>query len=459
MSGAGVAGLAAALAVASLLGGCGRRPPDVVLVVVDTLRADRVGAAGGRPGLTPFLDGLAAGGVTFTNAYSTSSWTNPAVATLFTSRYPSQHRVTRLDSRLGERETTLAETLGLAGYRRVGMVANFRLTSALGFGQGFDAWFPHVSRLPKVPAHRIAQDTIRFYDRELAPHPWSRWTRRPLFLYLHLLEPHAPYQPPAAQRRGRVGDAPPGVDEAAANAKLMAPSRWGELSPGEVDHLATLYDAEVAAADAALAKLFRRLARRGVLDRAVVVVTADHGEEFREHGGVLHGTALYEESVRVPLVMAGPGLPAGRVVQERVSLIDVAPTLLDVLGLAVPAAFEGRSLRPAPDRPAGERDVLLELLPIGPAIDVRRHAAGFVGPRLKILDPAGADSRLPEAYDLAADPAETRSDPPGAAAAVGALRDRLAHRVAELATRAAVPETVPLDPATRDRLRALGYAD
>jgi len=162
--------LVALLAVSTA--GCSRRPPDVVLIVVDTLRADRLGPWGGPPGLTPFMDSLAASGVVFRSAYSTTSWTNPAVASLFTSRYPSQHQVTRFDSRLADDEVTLAERLGAAGWRRVGMLATFRLVAPLGFAQGFDAWFPHItSRGPKVRAHRITQDTIRFYDRDLAPRP------------------------------------------------------------------------------------------------------------------------------------------------------------------------------------------------------------------------------------------------------------------------------------------------
>src|SRR5215813_1174359 len=191
----------AAIAVVAMLAlaGCWRRSPDVIVVLVDTMRADRLGAAGGTPGLTPFLDSLAASGTLFTNAYSTSSWTNPAVASLFTSRYPSQHRVSRFDSRLADEEVTLAERLHAAGYRCVGIVGNFRLLGDLGFGQAFDAWFPHVSAR-KVRAHRIVQDTIRFYDQQLATTAWRRWTRRPLLLYLHFMEPHAPYDPPSSAR-------------------------------------------------------------------------------------------------------------------------------------------------------------------------------------------------------------------------------------------------------------------
>ncbi len=449
-------GMLMALLALAAAAGCRQRPPDVVLVLVDTLRADRVGAAGGRSGLTPFLDSLAAGGVTFTNAYATSSWTNPSVASLFTSRYPSQTHVARYDSRLGAEEVTLAERLGAAGWRSVGMVGNFRLSAALGFGQGFDAWFPRLARV-KPRAQRIARDTLAFYDEQLAPYPWSRWTRRPLLLYLHFMEPHAPYEPPAWARRGRVGPPPPGTSEAAANDILLRPGRWHELSAEQVAWLASLYDAEVAALDARLARLFRRLAGRGVLDHAVVVVTADHGEEFREHGGLQHGTALFQESVRIPLVMTGPGLPAGKVVHDPVALVDVAPTLLALLGLPAEPRFEGRSLLPLAGTPAAPADVLLELEPTGQRIDLRRHAAGLVHDDAKLLvPPHGA----PTAYELRNDAGETRPDPPDLAAEAAALRARLSEWQRVLATRAAPSaETMPLDADTRERLRALGYAD
>src|SRR5262249_55471072 len=157
------------------------------------------------------------------------------------------------------------------------------------------------------------------YDEQVLAKPWSRWTRRPVFLYLHYMEPHSPYEPPQSARRGRVAAPPPGVDEAAATAKLMDPNRWDELSPDDVTYLASLYRAEVAALDASLEKFFQELESRGLLNHAIVVITADHGEEFREHGWVSHGSSLFEEVVRIPLIVAGPGLPTHRVVTEPVS--------------------------------------------------------------------------------------------------------------------------------------------
>jgi arylsulfatase A-like enzyme len=453
----------ALLALLPLLGvtACSRPAPDVIVILVDTLRADRVGSR--RPGLTPFLDSLAATGVTFSNAYSSTSWTNPAVASLFTSRYPSQHHVSTYESVLTADEVTLAERLHAQGYRSLGVVANFRLLERFGFNRGFDLWVTRTgpaSEAGKVSAKRVAKDTFSLYDYWFAPTRYSRWLRRrrPVLLYLHFMEPHAPYDPPAHVRTRIAGPPPPGVDDAVANAKIVDIQRWDELSPQEVARLEALYDAEVADLDARLARLFDGLRRRGLLDHAIVVFTADHGEEFREHGGLQHGNTLYQESVRIPLIVVGPGVPAGRVVTDRVSLLDIAPTILDLAGLPPEPRFEGQSLT---SHFAGARsaDIVLQLLPTGQKVDVRRHAAGLVHDDAKLLVPPKDSGRAPELYDLNTDPHETRSNPPSIAAQAPTLESLLATRDASLATRAGTAERGTLSEAERARLRALGYAD
>jgi arylsulfatase A-like enzyme len=455
--------IAAALVLAGAAG-CTRSPPDVIVILVDTLRADRLAAGGQRPGLTPFLDSVAASGVVFSNAYSPTSWTNPAVASLFTSRYPSQHHVVQYDSVLADDEVTLADRLHGAGYRSLGVVGNFRLFERFGFAQGFEVWNSHLGEgllVGKVSAKRVTQDTFAYYDQFFAPYRHTKWTRRrrPMLMYLHFMEPHAPYDPPLHVRRRVAGPPPPGVDDAEANAKLVDIKRWFELSPAEVERLRALYDAEVAALDSRLARLFDGLRARGLLDRAIVVVTADHGEEFREHGGLQHGNTLYQESVRIPLFITGPGLPAGRVVTDQVSLLDVAPTVLELLGLPPEPRFEGRSLMS--HLGGGEAaDVVLQLLPTGQRFDLRTHAAGLVHEGVKLLVPPAGSGRSPELYDLRDDPREARSDPPPAIAAQEpALAARLAGREDALAARAGTVERGSLDEAERARLRALGYAD
>jgi arylsulfatase A-like enzyme len=429
--------------------------------VVDTLRADRLGSYGNTRGLTPFLDALAARGVRFANAHAASSWTNPSVASIFTSRHPSEHTVTSFDSRLPAGETTLAERLAQARYRQVGFVANFRLSRELGFGRGFDEWFPYVEG-QKTRLSRMTTDAETFLDLAWLPASsrwWRSWTRRPSHLYFHCMEPHAPYLPPADVRTRFAGEPPPGLTPESANDALTSLA-WDRLDSAAVAYLASLYDAEVADLDAELRSLFASLDAEGLLANAVVVVTADHGEEFREHGLLGHGTTLYEEELHVPLIIVAPGLAPGTVIEEPVSLVDLAPTILDLLGLSPEPHFEGHSLASrARGGPAAERDVVAELVPTGSPL--ARHRATIIRDHRKLITfrnevPPVDDER----FDLTADPRETAAlKSESAVAAFAPLAEALHEDLATFAARASPPDVAQDIPqSTRDRLRALGYA-
>jgi arylsulfatase A-like enzyme len=255
-----------------------------------------------------------------------------------------------------------------------------------------------------------------------------------------------------------------------AAAEKLAALRWYALDSEEVSLLESLYDGEVAAVDEELRLLFAELERRGFLDDAIVVVTSDHGEEFWEHGFLLHGFTLFEEGVRVPLLVLGPGVPAGLRVDRPVSLVDLAPTLLDLVGLEKEPRHEGRSLLPlvrdAANRtkqPTAEAvgagservDVLLELQPIDSSTHSREHQAGIVRGSEKVLLRTAGRS---EAYDLANDPRERHANPSGFEEAAQTLTKALEALEADLQTRAA-PAAAPatLDEATKEKLRALGY--
>jgi arylsulfatase A-like enzyme len=442
-----------------------RRLPDVVVVVADTLRADRLGSYGNPRGLTPWLDAFGADGARFARTYAPCSWTNPSVASLFTGRYPSQHGVGRFDSKLPAEEVTLAESLGAAGYDRYGFTANFRLSEDLGFGQGFQVWFPYVADDgAKVRIDRIVRDALAFIDEQRLTGAswrfWRRWLRPPLFLYLQLMEPHAPFQPPRPWRERFGIAASPEVDRAL-NDDFIDPSRWNRIDDAGLDVLRSLYDAEVAALDAGLAPLFDGLRERGFLRDGIVIVTADHGEEFREHGFLGHGTNLYDDQLRVPLLIQAPGGRPGVVIEEPVSLVDVAPTLLDLLGLDPEPRHEGRSLRPSLyGHGVGRRDLLAELLPTSPKGDLARHDAALVRWPAKLL----LDRTLPgrplrtELYDLANDPGERHDDPPVLMPERAALLDALQAWRTALGTRASTREQGTVTPEMQERLRALGYA-
>ena len=440
-------------------------PPNVIVVLVDTLRADRLGVYGNRNGLTPYLDGLARRGTVFSNAYAPSSWTCPSVASLFTSRYPSQHQVTTLDARISDSEVTLAERLQQARYRSLGFVANLRLTEQLGYGQGFEHWNAYLSAT-KLRADRLRRRLLSAPELTAAPGAQS-----PVFLYVHYMEPHAPYNMPPRYRKKFERRSDPSIDSTAAAQKLLD-LNFGALSAAELDNLSSLYDAEVAFLDDELRRLMTGLEARGLLQHSIVVVTADHGEELGEHQLVGHGVSLYNQELHVPLIVVGQGVPAGQMVREPVSLTDVAPSLLALIGQPAEPRFQGRSLVPLLKGESAPADVVAELFPVSTTFDARRHSSAIVRGNHKLLTIAGnwrtvADAEL---YDLAADPAETKpvgyvggprqlpSGSPDLALAQDLVR-ALQQTETRLASSATPQERAPIDEKMRERLRALGYAN
>ena len=441
-----------------------RPRPNIILILVDTLRADRVGAYAGARRLTPFLDSLAANGVVFEHAYAQSSWTSPSVASLLTSRYQSQHGVTSFASPIAESEVTLAEALQAEGYATAGLVATIVVTGATGFRQGFDYFhMPQVD--PGVPKVRAA-------TLNAAAFTWLDATpQRPVFLYLHYLEPHLPYcPPPDVLERVLLGRPRPDPEQA---------SNWmmfSAISPPDAARLRAIedvYDAEVASFDVGLRGLVAGLQSRGVLRDAVVVITSDHGEELNDHGFLGHGTSLYDELIQVPLVFARSPALARKRVPEVVSLIDVAPTLLDLAGGPPAPTFEGRSLRPLIEpvqraeswlsallrrfqAPPPPRIAYSELRRTKETVGVRRrpHELAAIVNRGKII--VGSKGER-ERYDLARDGTESAplaADAPGEPplqAAVDAFHQRTPV-VAE------APPALEVTPERRDQLRALGYA-
>jgi arylsulfatase A-like enzyme len=284
------------------------------------------------------------------------------------------------------------------------------------------------------------------------------------------MEPHMPYEPPEPYL-SRFARPAAAAARAAANDKVVG-MRPQELSEDEIALLESLYDGEVACLDEELRLLFAELDRLGVLHNAVVVVTADHGEEFREHGLVSHGMSLYESAIRVPLILLAPGLQGGSVVEQGVSLIDLAPTILDLAGVPPEPRFVGRSLVPllTPGsrlarwrarlarlgHSAPPPDLLSELFPTG-EFDLRVHRSAYLRlPRKLIVPSVGA----PELYDLTADPGERNPRTVHEGEPDADLYDALERTHAALANPpgAAPGDTpAPLDDATREKLRALGY--
>jgi len=422
--------------------------PNVLVVLVDTLRADAVGPHRDHPSDTPHLDALAARGLAFSHAVSQSSWTLQSVASLMTGLHSRSHGALGRHGQdetnaawgvLGDAPTTWAEAAADAGITPFGVSANPLVSQGTNLAQGFET-FVELPWNPEARAWASAGAVNTAFDAWL-----RRAGGRRFVAYLHYMEPHDPYTPP---------DPPPpsaGVRTALAKGwirDLANRVNW-QNAPGpsaeELAHLRACYRGEVAAWDTGFGALLELLASHGLSDRTVVVVTSDHGEEFQEHGRLTHGSHLYDETIRVPLVIAGPQIPAGRR-DDQVQGIDLFPTLVRVLGLPAPPRLPGRDvLEPF----AAERPAVVEtssgIAADGGALDLIAVRTR----RWKLIETPATARR--EIYDLVADPAE-RDDRGGGP-------DALAGTLA--AWRDSTPTAVDPrgDPALADRLRTLGYVE
>jgi arylsulfatase A-like enzyme len=473
--------LAGTLAILALAACSPKVPPNVFLIVVDALRADRVGWYGDQRGLTPFLDSLAEGGTVFWNAYAQSSWTSPSVATIFTSRYASEHNVIHMvkPSVLGPEEQTLAQSFKQHGYLTAGFSGNIIVSAALGFANGFDQFFlvrpgGFTAILVKGRAEELDSACLAWVAQARERHPGT-----PMFVYLHYMETHTPFNPPPAlldrlvRARPHPEERPQWITRAREQAKSVLFGGLELLDTDALSGLQDLYDAEVTSLDLQLTDLFSRLRKQGLLANAVVVITADHGEEFREHGHVGHGSSLYNELTHVPLLLLTPNSHSRADIRDVVSHVDIAPTLLDYAGIAAPPTFEGRSLRGLVRRHNGfwrlvthlqelfaaprrsEQASYSELFPLDadkPEEPDRHHHAVIVGDRKLIVHADGKE----ESFDLATNPHESPAVPL-AESEVSALRATLDRFSTQLAHKRSPEQTRPLDAETRERMRALGY--
>jgi arylsulfatase A-like enzyme len=383
-------------------------------VLVDTLRADALGALG-SPYSTPRLDRLADEGVVFTTAIAPSTWTLPSVASLMTSLHPSEHGLLgaeegaeQMPQNLDASLLTMAEAFHDGGYLTAGVINQVYLRYKFGFGQGFD----YYDTLRGQDAFRINEKAMEWLDQRDAAAPGAEaraattQPTAPLFLYLHYLDPHWPYEyrvegpiPPGLA----AADADPGVPRLPDLASTwMAEQRDDELRRRGIATLAARYALEVQWVDTAVGNLIDLLSARGWWDDTVLVVTSDHGEGFWEHQRLLHGHAPYEEQIRVPLVIRFPAwmrVEPGRRTAP-VGLIDLMPTLLDLAGIPVPAECRGRSLAAAI---RGEEDAARAIL-----VETGRERA-LRTRDAKVLVRRDREAASLEYYDLAADPAERRN--------------------------------------------------
>ncbi|MBN1483135.1 MAG: flippase-like domain-containing protein [Chloroflexia bacterium] len=467
--------LAGALLVALLLRPAGAPPstgiiptslqdkPNVILIGVDTLRADRLACYGYNEPNSPHMDTLAADGVLYQNMLAQSSWTKPSFATIFTSLYPSSHTAIYKSSRLPQGALTLAEVLHMAGYRTGGLANNINVAPSFGFDQGFDeynflepgyplgadasssqlAFYQLLRRAyfrfagERVVVEHFYQDAQTMTDQALQ---WLEGHQDERFyLFLHYMDPHDPYMEHPYSGLGY------------ARAENQDPD------PAMAETFSQLYDGEIRYLDGHLGRLFDWLRQAGLYENTLIILTGDHGEEFQEHGGWWHGLTLYGEQVEVPLIVKYPGgARAGTLEGEFARSLDIAPTVLDVLGLPLPESWQGRSLWSETEAPTyvfAEEDHegnIIHMVQQGEHKWIRANEG----------NPRGLPTQ--ELFDLAADPHEQHNLVATESQAEqteldDTMNTLLESAIVKAAANRVAAEAGELDAATEEQLRNLGY--
>lgn len=400
--------LLALIATLAVVSGCPLKkspPPPIILAVIDTLRADHVGAYGYSRPTTPNLDELAGKGIVFKHAHAGASWTVPSMNSLFTGVYPWSHGVVyaetahasvRTQQKLSDHFVTLAEMLKEKGYATFGVSANYHMHEQYGVAQGFDD-YKAFSFSDREPVDRQLKFWLPKIKRVYAQ-------KKPYFLFVHWFDPHHPYKYSDSYTAKMNPDLTrETVKQYAANDFVnLATSGFFFENPDKMQLLVDLYDGEIAAADESLGTL---LAALPGLEEAVIVVTADHGEAFGEHTNMIHGRDLYAETVRVPLVFKLPGqynLPPVAI-EDQVSLVDVYPTLAALASAEKPEYLEGVDLAPLWNKKSLAERMLFTM--------TRRATEqtwyGIISPRYKLVH--NENINLFELFDMSADPTEQNS--------------------------------------------------
>jgi len=417
------------LLLAGSIESCFAVAPNIILITLDTTRADRMGFLGSKRGLTPNLDKLATKSVVFTHAYAQVPLTTPSHATILTGTYPQFSHVGDLGAHLGRELPYLPEILRQHGYQTAAFVGSQVLDprgdGAPGFERGFDQYDAGFH------SRRKGEDRYQSVERraETVVDHAAAWvglhSRERAFVWVQLYDPHDPYDPPA---------------------------------PFKVRYAQEPYDGEIAYADHAVGKLLAVLEARSLFDGAMVIVAADHGEAFGEHGERTHGVFLYDETIHVPLLIKLPKEQAGMRVESRVELVDIAPTVLRVAGLRVPAEMQGISLLGGTKHESSDRAA--EVPPGRPSYsetDYPYRAFGWSPLRaLRSGKYLFVQAPVRELYDQSTDPGAMQNVATGSRA----IADTLAGQLEEFRTKtrsSRFQTAPPLRPEQAERLQALGY--
>ncbi len=462
-------------------------PKSIVLISLDTLRADHLGTYGHHRPTSPILDAFAAGGTTFEDASSTAPWTLPAHTSMLTGLYPLNHRVLTFDSALPKEIPTLANVLGAAGYRTAAVVNSTWLKrDRYGVTRDFEQYlFVDDTQDRRGPNTWITDQAVSWLTED---------EERPLFLFVHYYDIHtdytslpeyerlfvSPYTGKADGTAWQIARASLEKDYLDMCRKNYDPKKCRigtpdnflaidhsletiEFDEDDIRHLEELYDAGIRQLDNELGRFFSLLKEKSLLEETLIIITSDHGEEFLDHGGMDHFLTMYQEILRVPLIFHGPGVPAGRRIETPVSLVDLAPTILSLAGLDSNFVTDGLDLSPLlrGDAPSAfnEREIFGEasggltyalmmdqIFPVFRSIRLGNH---------KLIH--NSKTKSWSLYDLGEDPKEIRDVAQEKPELVEALAARMAQRYEGFDPSPAPSERVELNREELEHLRALGY--
>lgn len=441
------------------------RAPNIILISVDTLRPDHLGAYGYGMPVSPVMDALASEGALFKNVYSTASWTLPGHMSMLTGLNGIRHRVLYEDDKLDPAVLTLADYLRSKGYATRAVTGAGFVSAGYGFARGFDEYAMNQVEMDDADlAAQAAREAVEWIDMS---------ADRPFFLFLHTYQVHSPYKSPddildqflRPDARWRKFD----INEDLGG----RPAIFTNLGQRNRDNILALYDAGIRTTDRdMIGPLLDVLRRKGLYDRTMIVLTSDHGEEFYEHGGWNHTHSLYDELIKVPLIIKMPqGRHAGRLLDPIVRLTDIVPTILDVVGAGYdPASLDGRSLMPILEgRESADRPFQAEFPDNVVEVNIPQRVALSEGQMKLVLNQPftpkhiaffSPDPRIPdpvELFDLAADPGEHHNlaGDPARAATVRELVRR-AQEIGRLIPKREGGRS-KVDPGLERQLRALGY--
>jgi arylsulfatase A-like enzyme len=448
--------------------------PSIVVITLDTLRADHLGCYGYAKPTSPFLDSLAHQGTLFRNAYTVATWTLPAHTSLFTGMMPTVHGADWNHFFVSSANHMLAEILQEQGYSTGAFISGPFLSSSFNINQGFEYYNEDVdphSKLSRLTLFRILQTILhkklwkvdgqrRAEEVNQQLFPYLEWAQhqKPFFVFINYFDAHEPYDPPEAYRE--LFHAPAGLK---GNVRQFSIDRktglaryhdGPPLTQAEFDGMIALYDGEIRYLDDQFKLMWEQMERLHLLDNTLVVITADHGESIGEHGFLDHGHNLYQEQIHVPLIVIDSRLGEGKSVEQPVEITDVFPTVLEAVKLPMQKDLQGRSLFHAADQPVG-RSILAEIDsdPYPRFTAFRRDQRMLMQQEIKFIASSDGKNML---FDLSSDPAELANLVQEKEAQAQQMYQQVTGIFQTLA-KYRLRGTGELDNETRERLKALGY--